>query len=84
MDINSSFMLSKTSLLLYPVRDARRSGTSTRSIVVKKALTWLSIAFVIFFVVSRPDAAAAVVKGIGGGLIMMGNGFGNFFSSLVS
>lgn len=52
--------------------------------MIKKALTWLIIAFVIFFIVSRPDAAAAVVKGIGGGLMVAANGFGNFFSSLVS
>lgn len=52
--------------------------------MIKKVLTWLAIAFGVFFVVSRPDAAATLVKSIGGGLMMAANGFGNFFSSLVS
>jgi hypothetical protein len=52
--------------------------------MVKKVLTWALIIFLVFFVVSRPDAAAQAVKSIGNGLLSIGTGFGNFFSSLVS
>jgi hypothetical protein len=52
--------------------------------MVKKVLTWALIIFLVFFVVSRPAAAAQAVKSIGNGLLGIGQGFGNFFSSLVS
>lgn len=52
--------------------------------MLKKIATWLGIAFTVFFIISRPAAAASVVKGIGAGLLAAGEGFGNFFSNLVS
>lgn len=52
--------------------------------MVKKILTWGGIAFLIFFVAYRPQNAANVVKSIGGGLIDIATGFGDFFSNLVS
>jgi hypothetical protein len=52
--------------------------------MVKKVLTWSLVIFLIFFVVSRPAAAAAAVKSIGNGILNIGNGFGTFFSNLVS
>ena len=52
--------------------------------MVKKVLTWALVAFLVFFVVSRPAAAAQVVKSIGNGLMSMGTAFGNFFQTLVS
>jgi hypothetical protein len=51
---------------------------------VKKYLTWIAIAFVIFFVAYRPSAAAALVRSIGGVLLDMANGVGDFFNGLVS
>jgi hypothetical protein len=52
--------------------------------MVKKVLTWCGIAFLIFFVATRPEGAADVFKSIGSGLVEVANGFGNFFSSLAS
>jgi hypothetical protein len=52
--------------------------------MVKKVLTWGSIAFLIFFVAYRPHNAAAVAKTIGSGLMDLATGFGDFFSSLVA
>jgi hypothetical protein len=52
--------------------------------MVKKVLTWALVIFLVFFVVSRPSAAAQVVRSIGNGLLNIGQGFGAFFSNLVS
>ena len=52
--------------------------------MVKKVLTWGGIAFLIFFVAYRPQSAAQVFKSIGGGIVDVAQGFGDFFSSLVS
>ena len=52
--------------------------------MVKKVLTWASIAFLIFFIAYRPGSAAQVVKSLGSGLVAIGSGFGDFFSRLVS
>jgi hypothetical protein len=47
-------------------------------------LTWALVVFLVFFVVSRPGSAAAVVKSIGNGLVHVGYQFGAFFSNLAS
>jgi hypothetical protein len=52
--------------------------------MVKKVLTWGSVAFLIFFIAYRPQNAAAVAKQIGNGIIDLATGFGDFFSSLVA
>lgn len=52
--------------------------------MVKKILTWGSIAFLVFFVAYRPDSAAQVAKSIGSGLADLANGFTDFFTQLVS
>jgi hypothetical protein len=52
--------------------------------MVKKVLTWGGIAFLIFFVAYRPQSAAQVFKSIGGGIVDVAQGFGDFFSSLVT
>jgi hypothetical protein len=52
--------------------------------MVKKILTWGGIAFLIFFVAFRPDSAAQVVKSLGGGIMDIAQGFGDFFTSLVA
>ncbi|GAA0959873.1 hypothetical protein [Virgisporangium aurantiacum] len=52
--------------------------------MVKKILTWGSIAFLVFFVAYRPESAAQVAKSIGSGLADLADGFTNFFTSLVS
>jgi len=52
--------------------------------VVRKVLRWGGIGVVIFFVAYRPQSAGQVVKSIGGGIVGVAQGFGDFFSSLVS
>ena len=52
--------------------------------MVKKILTWGSIAFLIFFVAYRPQSAAQVFKSIGGGIMDIASGFGEFFARLVA
>jgi hypothetical protein len=51
--------------------------------MVKKVLTWASIAFLIFFIAYRPESAAEVAKSIGGGIMDLASGFGDFFTNLV-
>jgi hypothetical protein len=63
------------------MRDAAGRGLTA---MVKKVLTWGSIAFLIFFVAYRPQSAAEVFKSIGGGIMDIATGFGDFFSSLVA
>jgi hypothetical protein len=52
--------------------------------MVKKILTWGSIAFLIFFVAYRPASAANVFRSIGGGIMDIATGFGDFFTNLVA
>lgn len=52
--------------------------------MVKKILTWGFVAFLIFFIAYRPESAAAVARSLGGGLVDIASGVGNFFSSLVA
>ncbi len=52
--------------------------------MVKKILTWGGIAFLVFFIAYRPTNAAAVFKSLGGGLVDVATGIGDFFSNLVA
>ncbi|WP_213454897.1 hypothetical protein [Rhizomonospora bruguierae] len=52
--------------------------------MIKKIMTWGGIAFLIFFIAFRPDSAASVFKSIGGGIMDIAQGFGDFFTSLVA
>ncbi|MFF5174251.1 hypothetical protein ACFY3U_16650 [Micromonospora sp. NPDC000089] len=52
--------------------------------MVKKVLTWALVAFLIFFVAYRPNSAADVFKSLGGGIMDIAQGFGDFFTSLVA
>jgi len=52
--------------------------------MVKKVLTWGGIAFLVFFVAFRPDSAADVAKTLGGGIMDIAQGFGDFFTNLVA
>ncbi|MGC4811459.1 hypothetical protein ACLQ29_13135 [Micromonospora sp. DT228] len=53
-------------------------------IFVKKLLTWGSVAFLIYFMAFRPDGAAQIFKAIGGALMAMFQGFGDFLTSLMT
>jgi hypothetical protein len=52
--------------------------------MVKKILTWGGIAFLIFFIAFRPSSAAEVFKSIGGLIMGIAAGFGDFFTNLVA
>ena len=52
--------------------------------MVKKVLTWCLVAFLIFFVAYRPASAAQVFRSLGGGIVDIAQGFGDFFSNLVA
>jgi hypothetical protein len=52
--------------------------------MVKKVLTWGGVAFLIFFIAYRPQAAAQVFRSLGGGIVDIAQGIGDFFSSLVA
>jgi hypothetical protein len=54
------------------------------STVGKKLLNYAIVAFIIYFVAFRPDAAAKVVRGIGGLLSTIAVGFGNFFAGIIA
>lgn len=52
--------------------------------MLKKFLTWGGIAFLLFFIAYRPDAAASVFKSLGSGVVDIAQGVGDFFTSLVA
>lgn len=52
--------------------------------LLKKILGWGSVAFLVFFVTTRPGEAADILKAGGNVLIDIGNGIGDFFAALVS
>jgi hypothetical protein len=52
--------------------------------MVKKIATWGGVAFLIFFVAYRPDSAADVAQSLGSVVADMGQGFGDFITSLIA
>jgi hypothetical protein len=52
--------------------------------MVKKVLTWLGIAFLIFFIAFNPTSAASVFSSLGGTIADIARGFGTFFTNLVA
>jgi hypothetical protein len=50
--------------------------------VAKKVLGWGALAFLVFYIVTQPAAAAGVFKAIGSGLASIANGFGSFVGNL--
>jgi hypothetical protein len=53
-------------------------------ITVKKIFTWAFVAFVIFFIAFRPDGAAQICRALGGALMGVFQGFGDFLSGVTS
>ncbi|WP_163512740.1 hypothetical protein [Fodinicola acaciae] len=51
--------------------------------MLKKVLTYGIIILLVFWVATRPNAAADAVSAIGSGIANVGNGLANFLSSLV-
>lgn len=52
--------------------------------MVKKFLAWASLAFLLFFIAYRPQAAASVFRSLGSGVVDIAEGVGDFFTSLVA
>ncbi|ABP52762.1 hypothetical protein [Salinispora tropica] len=53
-------------------------------VLLKKLLFWGFIAFLIYFMAFRPEGAAEMVKAIGGVLMAMAQGLGDFLTSLMT
>lgn len=53
-------------------------------VVIKKILAWGFLAFLIYFMAFRPDGAAQLFKGIGGALMAIAQGLGDFLTGLMS
>jgi hypothetical protein len=49
---------------------------------VKKVLTWLAVAFVVFYVIQRPEDAAGIVKSAGAALGDAASSLSAFVASL--
>lgn len=48
----------------------------------KKILIWALVAFLIFYLVTNPDNASSIVRGIAGGIAGGFRGVGEFLSGL--
>lgn len=51
--------------------------------MIKKVLTIGTAVFLVFFIAYKPNSAATVARTIGGGIVDVLTGVGNFFSNLV-
>jgi len=49
----------------------------------KKALTWVAVAFLVFFVAYKPASAAHIVKEVGAVIVDITHGFVDFVTNLV-
>ncbi|BCB85380.1 hypothetical protein [Phytohabitans suffuscus] len=52
--------------------------------MIKKILTWGGIAFLLFFIAYRPDSAADVFQSLGTTVADIGQGLGDFVTSLIA
>lgn len=52
--------------------------------MAKKFVTWVVIAFIVFFVAFHPDSAAKVTHSIGVLVVNVGKGFGDFFTRVAT
>jgi hypothetical protein len=59
--------------------DRLRKGTRP---VLKKLLTWVAVAFVVFYVIQRPDDAAGIVRSAGAALSDAAQSLSTFVGSL--
>ena len=54
------------------------------SVVAKKVLTWIAVAFAVFYVLAKPTEAAAAVESAGAGLRVAGDAIATFFTALAN
>ena len=68
-----------------PETDRSLSARAPTEVAVnlKKVVTWLVVAFVIFYVIQAPEAAAQIVRTIGTALGNAASSFAAFIGSLV-
>jgi hypothetical protein len=52
--------------------------------MVRKIATWGGIAFLLFFIAYRPDSAADVFQSLGSTVADIGQGLGDFVTSLIA
>ena len=62
----------------------RQPATEEKAAMIKKVLTWLGIAFLIFFIAFNPNSAAEVFSSLGSTIGDIAEGFGTFFTNLVA
>ena len=60
----------------------RARPTPTAEVTVKKVLTWLALAFVVFYVISAPESSADFVRTAGHALGDAASSLASFFESL--
>jgi hypothetical protein len=66
----------------YP-EPARTSTPVEVAVNLKKVVTWLVVAFVVWYVIQAPEQSAQIVKNIGEALGNAATSFANFVGSLV-
>ena len=49
---------------------------------MKKALSWVGVAFLVFYIVTQPGDAADLLRSLGDGLRDIATGFGTFISDV--
>jgi hypothetical protein len=59
-----------------------RPPDTTAEVTVKKVLTWLALAFVVFYVISAPESSADFVRTAGQALGDAASSLASFFESL--
>jgi hypothetical protein len=59
-----------------------RPETPTPEVTVKKLLTWLALAFVIFYIISAPENSANIVRSAGQAIGDAATSLASFFESL--
>jgi hypothetical protein len=52
--------------------------------VVKRIMLWTGIAFLLFFIAYRPDAASGVFQALGRTIADIGGGIGNFVREIIA
>ena len=60
-----------------------RSHTPEVAVNIKKLLTWLVVAFVVFYVIQAPDASAQIVRNAGHALGTAASSLASFVGKLV-
>jgi hypothetical protein len=49
---------------------------------MKKVITWALVAFLVFYIVTKPNDAAGIFRQLGNGVKGLATGFGAFVSGL--